>query len=806
MPRGWRNLDSGNELRRSIMNRGLYIIIFVVALITGCGALMPEKARLSGAGRYDDLARHMEGSISDVRTASNQDITYLCLAYSNLKNYNKLFPCLDEMQARIDRGDTVLFKAPPPFRGGHGDIRLEYGIMRTRAYIETGDYAQAIFHGRRVVEFVGPDPVQSRKGHAGRQRSPNLLGATAYTEAWHLLGLAYALKGERGEAEECLYRLERTPTHGVAAAADVKYLAIVGINIALDQYKQAREAFELLKLEGSNYMRTLGSAIALVLFQVGEEELWTYKDLPKNYAYNKVLLETGDVAHAKKGYDELLKVPQIKVNGTIYWLILFDRGRIGEQEGDLKLAIDLYRRAVDIIEQQRSTINTETSKIGFVGDKQAVYRRLIAALFNDKQYSSALEYIERSKSRALVDLLATKKDFAVQKGNEEQVRELLAMTDKSEQQTLVQDVSLKNDNTRSVIIKTKDQLREQASELASLVSVTSISVAEIQKLVPADETLIEYYYADKDLYAFVLTSQGLSAIRLESGNLADEIKAFRKSLENASSRSYEVLSRQLFNKLVKPVEGSLHTRNLTVVPHGALHYMPFYALHDGTDYVIERYSIRMLPSASVISYLQRRKVAKAGDILAFGNPDLGDPKYDLAYAQNEAIAVSKTRPHSKVFLREEATEAALRKYGDGFSYIHFATHGEFDADKPLNSALLLAVDAESDGKLTVDKLYSMKLNADLVTLSACDTGLSKIANGDDLVGLTRGFLYAGSSSIVASLWKVDDLATAELMTRFYTELERTDKREALRTAQLETKKKYPHPYYWASFQLTGNAK
>jgi tetratricopeptide (TPR) repeat protein len=173
---------------------------------------MPEKARLLGAGRYDDLARHMEGNISDVRTASNQDITYLCLAYSNLKNYNKLFPCLDEMQARIDRGDTVLFKAPPPFRGGHADIGLEYGIMRTRAYIETGDYAQAILHGRRVAEFVGPDPVQSRKGHAGRQRSPNLLGATTYTEAWHLLGLAYALKGERGEAEECLYRLERTPT------------------------------------------------------------------------------------------------------------------------------------------------------------------------------------------------------------------------------------------------------------------------------------------------------------------------------------------------------------------------------------------------------------------------------------------------------------------------------------------------------------------------------------------------------------------------------------------------------------------
>jgi CHAT domain-containing protein len=257
---------------------------------------------------------------------------------------------------------------------------------------------------------------------------------------------------------------------------------------------------------------------------------------------------------------------------------------------------------------------------------------------------------------------------------------------------------------------------------------------------------------------------------------------------------------------MKPVEGSLHTRKLIIVPHGALHYLPFYALHDGRDYVIERYSIRMLPSASVISYLQRQKVTKAGDILAFGNPDLGDSKYDLIYAQNEAIAVSKTRPRSKVFLRKEATETALKEFGPGFSYIHFATHGEFDADKPLNSALLLAMDAESDGKLTVDKLYSMRLDADLITLSACETGLSKIANGDDLVGLTRGFLYAGSSSIVASLWKVDDLATSQLMTRFYKEMDRTDKREALRTAQLETKKKYPHPYYWASFQLTGNAK
>ncbi len=175
------------------------------------------------------------------------------------------------------------------------------------------------------------------------------------------------------------------------------------------------------------------------------------------------------------------------------------------------------------------------------------------------------------------------------------------------------------------------------------------------------------------------------------------------------------------------------------------------------------------------------------------------------YAQKEATEVAGLRPRSKVFVRKEATEEALRRHCGDYRYLHFATHGQFNSADPLKSALLLAPDAESNGVLTVDKLYSLDLEADLVTLSACETGLSKIANGDDLVGLTRGFLYAGASSIVASLWKVDDLATSQLMARFYTELDKTNKREALRTAQLETKKKHAHPYYWAAFQLTGSA-
>ena len=149
----------------------------------------------------------------------------------------------------------------------------------------------------------------------------------------------------------------------------------------------------------------------------------------------------------------------------------------------------------------------------------------------------------------------------------------------------------------------------------------------------------------------------------------------------------------------------------------------------------------------------------------------------------------------------------VKKIGKHFRCVHFATHGTFNPEKPLQSGLMLASDSKNDGILTVGELYDLNLNADLVTLSACETGLGKVANGDDVVGFTRGFLYAGTNSIVSSLWKVDDKATAILMQQFYTALKNNDKRSALRMAQLKVKNSYnPHPYFWAAFQLTGSVR
>lgn len=212
----------------------------------------------------------------------------------------------------------------------------------------------------------------------------------------------------------------------------------------------------------------------------------------------------------------------------------------------------------------------------------------------------------------------------------------------------------------------------------------------------------------------------------------------------------------------------------------------------------------MLPSASVLSFLEDLPIQKDRGALIPGNPTLDDPKYDLQFAQDEALSIGMIIPQSWVLLRDEASKSNLQNLGGRYPIIHLAVHGVFDPTAPLDSALLLARDAGDDGIVRASDLYTLSLNAGLITLSACETALGKVATGDDVVGFTRGFLYyAGVQSLVSSLWQVDDEATRTLMVHFYINLLTMPIDEALRDAQRATMHRYPRPYYWAAFLLTG---
>ena len=732
--------------------------------------------------RWGPLETHMEQRVKDLASASTYDLYHLCSAYASLKRYSKLFSCLDQHETCINNGDRRIL--------GLTDVSFEPNHLRSIAYMELGDYGKAVAEAEKSFRIVEERDLM-------RAYKIKVLGT---------LSLAHALNSDRQKAIQWAKKLEDIGTHYpfVLLKTD-KVVGLARTYMALGDYQKSLEFIQ--DDVASSFWRGLTTAAVTVTGLITPDDtLFIYQTLPKYFIFAKSLYETGKTKEAKEQYDRLLEMPQTRYNGEIYWMSLHDRGRIAESEKNIKKAIEFYAKAVDIIEEQRSTIHTEASKIGFVGDKQAVYHALVRALYQDGQYGKSFEYVERAKARALVDLLASKRDFALKGDDGQKIKSILAMNDSVEEEMILQDASSSDKNrTRSVQIKTREDLKTKAPELASLVTVTPQPIADLYSFIAGEEALIEYYYRDNDLYAFILCGGRLHTVKLDGKGLAEDVQTFRRLIADPGSSQFMEWSRKLYRRLMEPLEGVLNAKNLIIVSHGVLHYLPVNALHDGRGYVIDRYGIRMMPSASAMKYLgEKKKVGKEG-ILVFGNPDLGDPKHDLEYAQKEATEVAALRPQSKVFVRKEATEEALRKNCRDFRYLHFATHGQFNPDAPLKSALLLAPDAKYSGTLTVDRLYSLDLDADLVTLSACETGLAKIANGDDLVGLTRGFLYAGSRSIVASLWKVDDLATSQLMAHFYAELDRTNKREALRRAQLETKKKHDHPYYWAAFQLTGSA-
>jgi len=778
------------------MRKTFPLILLLSFHFTFWGCTTPMQKYWLNSQFYQS-AQYFEKNLS-AEKADLDDLYFYCTSLYEIKNYEKFNNCHDAFFSRSGKADTIN-------RTSRDALLAEIHSFKARNMIDLG----ADFDD--IKKEIENSLVLLRKA------SPNFHNGYKIAEihVYETAGIFAAIKGDNSTALDYISKIGMVTSMAEFQLRPIKNAAIAGIYFILKDYGNARKIIQ--EYSGSVFYAFAQAVEVMMVFpllvhyaDVGTDTslgAWTERGtFLSEFMVSKILFETGSLDEAKKGYEKLLSQKMSENYERLRWTSLADLAFIYKKEGRLKESINSLEQAVDTIENQRKSIFSEGSKIGFVGDKQAVYHNLIQALYADKQYEKAFEYVERAKSRALVDVLASKKDFAYRGDNEREIRTLLATHDSAETKIALQDVSIDKAETRSVQIRIKEDLQNKAPELASLVTVSYQPISELLSQISTEEALIEYYYRDKDMYAFILSGGKLQTVKLDSEDLIDDVQAFRKQLETPGSAEFMDTSRRLYKRLFQPIESVLNKSSIIIVPHGVLHYLPMNALHDGRGYLIDHYSIRMMPSASALKYLSRKEVEKSGGVLIFGNPDLGDLKFDLAYAEQEATEIANIRPKSKVLLRKDATEGALRKYSNNYGYLHFATHGQFNPEYPLQSALLLAPDSQYNGMLSVDKLYSLNLDAALVTLSACETGLSKIANGDDLVGLIRGFLYAGSSSIVASLWKVDDLATAQLMTLFYKELQKNDKMEALRKAQLETKKKYPHPYYWASFQLTGNAK
>ncbi|MFQ6082908.1 MAG: tetratricopeptide repeat protein [Candidatus Aminicenantia bacterium] len=484
----------------------------------------------------------------------------------------------------------------------------------------------------------------------------------------------------------------------------------------------------------------------------------------------------------------------------------------------------------------------------------------------------AFNYAERGKARAFLDALAESK-LEIEKGVDPKLlaREKEIMQEISRTYTDLVNSNLSEVERKEMLAQLdllEDKLEEIKRELiqkspayARLKYPEPITLDQAQKeLLDGKSAFLEYSLGKENSYLFVVTKNNFKMIQLPSQKKTEKqvsnylsfislppTSSNKSDLEAVYSSGYN-----LFKTLIFPALGEIEGKNkLYIIPDGILNYLPFETLilearskkqKAGKEirYLIQNYEIAYIPSGSVLREIiareERKPVRRQKDLLAVGDPVFGkaeftgnkeqfiirslysDAGFKFDRLKFSGIEVNKiaslfSKKKRDVYLRKEAKEEMI-KLNDLKKYkiLHFATHGFIDDAKPTRSAVVLTLDEDptEDGFLQMREIFNLDLKADLVTLSACQTGLGKFIRGEGIVGFSRAFFYAGASSVLMTLWTVNDQAAAQFMERFYFHLKSSQpKLKALRKVKLEminSKTALAHPYYWAGFIISGQSE
>lgn len=590
---------------------------------------------------------------------------------------------------------------------------------------------------------------------------------------------------------------------------------------------------------------------AEVLGQGGQRELARQLAVKAAQAYQKLAMKTKQsYAHIisanswaddgiwEQSLQELQTASEVLGDLVVPWLqqrIDTCMGRVYEGKGEIARAIDCYQKATGRIEQMAAALTADEHRTAFVADKLTPYEALVS-LHVIENPALSFAWAEQAKSRALVDLLAAG------------VRPKLHIGDDMDAQRADRLQSIRDElnwlytrltrgsapgetgapaadpETWSKIHEREQEatsiwrnLQGRHTEELSLIRAMPLTPEDIQSNLPEGTALVEYFIARGQIVAFVITrdevysystmapiSDVLSLIE----NLAFQFSKFQYGAPYYQrhravllQNTQEILA-GLGQRLIAPLWNELSTRNaIVIIPHGPLHALPFHSLRINNRYLIETHAVSYAPSAAVLKFCWEKPAPPVNQHPFVGKPLLvGIPDERISHVAEEIQTLAELLGDSDVLLGEQATFEHVCQFTSSCGVFHLAAHGLFRPEAPLLSSIRLA-----DRWLAVQDIYNLDLNATLVTLSACETGLGRDAGGDDMVGLVRGFLYAGAASLLVSLWTVDDESMTRLVTDFYSHwLSGKSKVQSLRQAQLALLKEYEHPYYWAPLVLIGN--
>lgn len=506
---------------------------------------------------------------------------------------------------------------------------------------------------------------------------------------------------------------------------------------------------------------------------------------------------------------------------------LGEMGYVYEHKGNLDKAVEYYVRSINIQDRIRREARIDAFKISLADQSTDVFQRTIPLLIGMGRIEEAFNLSEQARARALLEQLGARPERLLANTSSKLLAEKLALKNKLRQlrQQLQKEQAdhAKRGKTRPnhAIAQLEKQIDAQLikydqmthameihqTEAQAFTRAKPLTMSEVKQHLDDDATLVSYFVTPEKLIAFILTRNASHAVEIPVRE--DELAQTINWTPQASA-DYPTLPslKKLYQWLVQPVQPYLKTQTVRVAPHGILHHAPFHALTaDGTVYWGDQYKLSRLPNASLLPFLrQERSLSGRNRALAFGNPFgsmHGLP--DLECVKDETRFFAQNFGATP-YIGKAATESRLVANAEDADIIFVSSHARLDTAHPLHSHLVLSPDDSHDGLLEVGEIYKLYLkNAPLVVLSACNTYLGKHSRGDEIVGLTRAFFHAGASSVVSSLWKVNDDATSYFMQNFGGFLARgLDQAAALTQARRVTRQRYPKPLYWAAFVLTGD--
>ena len=760
----YQQLGQDNFLPSVEMIRGIFL--------SNLGRFQAAEQALHQA--YEGFVR-LEHTVEAARSQQNLAMTYFVLG-----RYTEALSILDKVlaiyQADGRWGDVAFL-----------ELTISNYLLQLRRFASVVEKSQQLRHDyqqRGMTLELARTIFYEAVAHAGRQRYEEAL--TALQEARHLF--------------------EQEGSTIFTAQVDLETADILYRQAKFDQSLSLAQQSLIHFQKHSLILLAAQARLLMVRVALAQNNL--------NHAYEQ--------ATAVLTLDQTQHIPQLAYQAQALL------GELALSQGQQTMALTHYQQAMTALEQLQNHLMVEY-RPDFLQDKQIIYEKYIDICTQLGKPDQGFLGASRAKSRVLLDLIAQRVQLHIQPQDEtdkelinelQQLRERrdqyyrrLSFAEETETAISPQMTTLEAKITskwHTLLIRNAAYARD-----ADLWYAHATSLSTLQQHLTPQDLLLDYFVTSQATILFMVTQDSIQLHRLTvtPAQFMQTYQRFRLRV-NLAARSHPSKNQNqitttcrqlahLYQLLLAPISNTLNQfSRLIIVPHALLHYIPFHALHNGRSYLLETHQVRYLPNASLLPYYQTNTTTSHNNCLAFGYSATGN----LPNAVAEAQLVAQTM-QGQAFVEQAANLTTLRQQASQCRLLHLATHGDFRADNPLFSGLALA-----DGQLTTLDIFSLKLAASLVTLSACRTGQHVISGGDELLGLTRAFMYAGAASLLLTLWPVHDQATTTFMSHFYHLLKTGHtKGAALQQTQQhfinhhqKTSATYAHPYYWAPFFLVGD--